>query len=725
MSSIEALVAGTNHDPFTVLGVHQVGEGEWQITTYQPDAESIEIHFPGRKQPVKMKRIHPAGVFRAKVKRRSKPIYHYQISSSSGHQWQSRDAYTFLPVLTEYDLHLFNEGNHFRIYEKLGAHLMEHEGVHGAHFAVWAPNARRVSLVGDFNYWDGRRHPMRVLGASGVWEIFIPDIKAGEKYKYEILGENNDLLLKADPYGQYMEKRPQTASIVHPSGTYQWQDESYMQRRRQTNPLLQATSIYEVHLGSWKRVPEEDNRFLTYRELADDLIPYVCDLGYTHIELMPVAEHPFDGSWGYQVVGYYAPTSRFGTPEDFAYFVDRCHQENIGVIIDWVPAHFPMDDHGLRRFDGTALYEHDDPRRGYHMDWKTLIFNYGRNEVRNFLIANALYWLEVFHIDGLRVDAVSSMLYLDYSREPGEWIPNQYGGRENIEAIQFIQKLNQVVHHYYPGVLTIAEESTSWPAVSRPVDSGGLGFNMKWNMGWMNDYLQYIEKDPIYRRYHHNELTFSRIYAYTENFILILSHDEVVHGKRALNAKMPGDDWQKFATTRLTLAYMAVHPGKQLTFMGMEFGQWHEWSEAQSLDWHLLQYTPHQQLQTMVRELNRLYRNEGALWQDDFSEAGFAWVNCTTADHSLLAFLRYGENREKPLLVIVNFTPTTHREYHFGVPRSGYWQEIFNTDAEHYGGSNQGNLGGVHSENISWDGYPHRLPLTVPPLAVLVLRCVD
>jgi 1,4-alpha-glucan branching enzyme len=719
---LQIIVRGKCHDPFRYLGIHSAADGSWEVVTVQPDASGVELHIEGRKTPIEMKKILPEGVFFARIRRKQKPRYYFEITGYHGDRWREEDAYRFGPVLTDFDLYLFNEGNHFRIFEKLGSHITDKDGIAGVHFAVWAPNAKRVSVVGDFNTWNGIRHQMRALGSSGVWEIFIPLLGEGEKYKFEILTQSEDILIKADPYGHYMERRPKTASIVYPIGRYQWKDEEYMQNRRNRNALDTPITIYEVHLGSWKRVPEENNRFFTYREMADDLVPYVKEMGYTFVEFLPVAEHPLDASWGYQVVGYYAPTSRFGTPDDFAYLVDRFHREGIGVIVDWVPAHFPMDDHGLKRFDGTALYEHEDPRKGYHMDWKTLIFNYGRNEVRNFLIANAIYWLEMFHVDGIRVDAVSSMLYLDYSRNPGEWIPNEYGGRENLEAIRFIQKMNQVLHHYYPGVLTIAEESTSWPSVSRPVDMGGLGFSMKWNMGWMNDFLRYMEKDPIYRKYHHDQLTFSRIYAYTENFILVFSHDEVVHGKRSLLSKMPGDDWQKFANNRLALAYMTGHPGKYLTFMGIEFGQWGEWSEERSIDWHLLAFEPHRKLRKFVQDLNHFYRNTPALWEKDFNEEGFLWVNCRNSEHSILSFIRVGNDADEMVLCVVNFTPVTHYKHPLGVPKPGFWEEVFNSDSEIYGGSNQGNLGGVYSAEGNWDGYPHHLEITVPPLAAVFFR---
>jgi 1,4-alpha-glucan branching enzyme len=719
---IKDVIEGRSHDPFAILGAHPDGKGFWTIRVFQPTAAKAECIVEGLKKPKVMKKVDSAGLFEVRFKKATKPAYDIAFEAIDGNRWVEKDAYAFLPVLSDFDLHLFNEGNHYRIYEKLGANVITHEGAEGVHFAVWAPNAVRVSVVGDFNYWDGRRHQMRALGASGVWEIFVPGISYGQKYKYELLTKDSEILLKSDPFGHYMEMRPKTASIVYEIGKYEWQDSDWMAARRSNSVHNKPMSIYEVHLASWKRVPEEGNRFLTYRELADQLIPYVREMGYTHIELMPLSEYPFDGSWGYQIVGYYAPTSRFGTPDDFAWFIDQCHLAGIGVIMDWVPAHFPMDGHGLRRFDGTALFEHEDPRKGYHMDWRTLIFNYGRHEVRNFLIGNALFWLEQFHIDGLRVDAVSSMLYLDYSRNPGEWVPNEYGGRENLDALHFVHKLNQVLYQYFPGIVMIAEESTSWPGVSRPVDSGGLGFGMKWNMGWMNDYLRYISRDPIYRKHHQNDLTFSRIYAYTENFVLVFSHDEVVHGKNSMLNKMPGDDWQKFANMRLSLAYMYAHPGKKLHFMGIEFGQWDEWQESKSLDWHLLDYPNHQQLQKLVATLNKVYREEPALWALDFMEAGFDWINCENADLSYLAFIRKSENPQESIVIVANFTPIIRNDLKIGVPQKGFWKEIFNSDAAEFGGSNQGNLGGLEAVAEPFDGQPNSMKITLPPLGVVYFK---
>jgi len=563
---------------------------------------------------------------------------------------------------------------------------------------------------------------MRVLGSSGIWELFIPNIGVGEVYKYEIKDQAGNIFLKADPYGFQHELRPKTASIVADIDRYKWNDQQWIEKRRQTEPLQQPISIYEVHLGSWKRAVEDGNRFLTYRELAELLVDYVKQMGYTHIELLPVAEHPLDASWGYQVTGYYAPTSRFGSPEDFQYFVDYCHQNNIGVIIDWVPAHFPRDAHGLAYFDGTHLYEHADPRKGEHPDWGTLIFNYGRNEVRNFLIANALFWFDKYHIDGIRVDAVASMLYLDYSRKEGEWIPNKYGGRENLEAIDFLKRTNELIFSYFPGALSIAEESTAWPGVSKPTYLGGLGFNFKWNMGWMHDFLTYFSKDPIHRKYHHNMITFALLYAFQENFMLVLSHDEVVHGKRSLLDKMPGDFWQKFANLRALYGFMFGHPGKKLLFMGSEFGQWSEWQFDQSLDWHLLEYEPHQKLQKLVEDLNRLYQSEPALYKIDFDPSGFEWIDFLDAENSIISFMRKTDRPEDTLIFVCNFTPVYRENYRVGVPFLAHYKEILNTDSFIYWGSNKGNLGGLHSDEIPWHSHPYSLNLKVPPLATVIFK---
>ncbi len=618
------------------------------------------------------------------------------------------------------DKHLFAEGTHERIYEKLGAHPTEMDGVRGVHFAVWAPNAREVYLIGDFNYWNSTQHPMQSLGESGIWTRFEPGLEPGALYKYRIVTQNGQTLDKADPYAFAAELRPQTASIVADLDTYTWGDADWMRNRRRHQSLDAPIAVYEVHLGSWQR--GEGNRYLTYAELAERLIPYVKEMGYTHIELLPITEHPYDGSWGYQTVGYYAPTRRFGSPQDFMAFVDACHQAGIGVIVDWVPAHFPKDPHGLGFFDGTHLYEHADPRKGEHTDWGTYIFNYGRHEVRSFLLSNAVFWLDKYHIDGLRVDAVASMLYLDYSRKEGEWIPNEYGGRENLEAIHFLKRFNEVVHGIFPDVLTFAEESTAWPQVSRPVYLGGLGFDLKWNMGWMHDTLEYMSKDPIHRRYHHNDLTFSLMYAFSEQFILPLSHDEVVHMKGSLLSKMSGDDWQKFANLRAYYGYMYGHPGKKLLFMGGEFGQWKEWDYNYSLDWHLLAYDPHRGLSRLVQDLNRLYRQESAMHEVDFEPAGFEWIDCTDSDQSVIAFLRHNRARTEHLVFVCNFTPVPRHNYRIGVPEAGFYAELLNTDAAEYWGSGMGNFGGRHSDPIPWHYQPHSLNLTLPPLATLILK---
>ncbi len=622
------------------------------------------------------------------------------------------------PILSDFDLHLHSEGNHHHIYDCLGAHPTEK----GVRFAVWAPNARRVSVVGNFNAWNGCQHPMQNRGSTGVWELFIPDLQPGTIYKYEIKTQNGDIFTKSDPYAFCMEHRPRTASVVYQPDDALWSDTDWLQTRQKRDPYTKPIAIYEVHLGSWRRNPDEDNRSLTYRELAHELVEYVLEMGYTHIELLPIMEHPLDESWGYQVTGYYAPTSRFGTPDDFKYLVNHCHTHGIGVILDWVPAHFPTDAHGLAQFDGSALYEHADPQQGTHPDWGTLIFNYGRNEVRNFLIANALFWIEKYHIDGLRVDAVASMLYLDYSRKEGEWIPNQYGGRENLDAIAFMYQLNTLIHEKFPGVLIIAEESTSWPGVSRPVYLGGLGFGFKWNMGWMNDTLSYISKEPIHRKYHHDNLTFGLVYAFHENFILVLSHDEVVHGKRALIDKMPGDRWQKFANLRAFYAFQYAHPGKKLLFMGGELGQWQEWNSQESVHWHLLSEPDHAGLKRFVRDLNTLYRGEPALYERDFDPEGFEWISLHDASNSVLSFLRRARSHDAPLIFACNFTPIPRENYRIGVPTPGTYRELINSDSKRYGGSNMGNLGTVQTEPIASHGHPQSLQITLPPLAAVMFK---
>lgn len=623
--------------------------------------------------------------------------------------------------ITDFDLHLFNEGTHHKVFEKLGAHLMTKDGIKGTHFAVWAPSAMSVSVICNYNYWNGTSHPMSPVGSSGVWTLFIPDIGPGEMYKYEIRTQSGDYLKKADPYAFYSEMRPGTASIVYDlDNGYEWNDAEWLQCRDCGNAFNKPVSIYEVHLGSWLRTDE--NNFISYREYADKLVSYVVDMGFTHIELLPVAEHPLDDSWGYQVTGYYSVTSRYGRPEDFMYLVDECHKHNIGVIMDWVPAHFPKDSHGLAQFDGTALYEHKDPRQGEHPDWGTLIFNYTRNEVRNFLISNAVFWFEKYHIDGIRVDAVASMLYLDYGRKAGEWIPNKYGSNENLGAVDFLKQLNSAVYQYFPGIMMIAEESTSWPMITKPPYTGGLGFTYKWNMGWMNDFLKYVAMDPVYRKFHHNYITFSIMYAMTENFILVLSHDEVVHGKRSMIGKMPGDYWQKFAGLRVAYGYMFSHPGKKLLFMGNEFGQFIEWNFKQGLDWHLLGYDMHRQLKDYVRDLNKLYTSERACFEIDFSYDGFEWLDCNDSDHSVISFLRKTNRPEDTLLFVCNFTPVVYNDYVIGVPYDAFYKEVLNSDSEVYGGSNIGNMGGVTAEHIAYQNKPYSIKIQVPPLAMVVFR---
>lgn len=628
-------------------------------------------------------------------------------------------------LLSAQDLHLFNEGTHYRIYDKLGAHLLSIDGVSGASFAVWAPNAREVHVMGDFNHWDRKAHSLQIQGDSGIWTGFIPGVHPGTLYKYSIISHyHQQKLEKTDPVGFYQEVPPRTASIVW-NLEYQWKDEDWLEKRRESDYLHSPVSIYEVHLGSWRKVIEEDRSSLTYRELAHQLVEYVKKMGFTHVELMPVMEHPFDGSWGYQVTGYFAPTSRYGTPQDFMYFVDYLHQNGIGVILDWVPSHFPTDGHGLGLFDGTHLYEHADPKQGFHPDWKSFIFNYGRNEVKSFLMSSALFWLDKYHIDGLRVDAVASMLYLDYSRKEGEWIPNEHGGRENINAIRFLQKLNEEVYRCYPGAQTTAEESTAWPMVSQPVYLGGLGFGFKWDMGWMHDTLQYMKKDPVYRKHHHHEITFRMLYAFHENFVLPLSHDEVVHGKGSLIGKMPGDDWQKFANLRLLYGYMFGQPGKKLLFMGGEFGQWKEWNHAESLDWNLLEYPLHSGLQKWVSDLNQIYRRESALYELDSDPSGFEWGDCQDWEQSILSFLRKSKDGKRLTAVVCNFTPVPRIGYRIGVPLSGMWKEVLNSDAECYGGSNLGNGGGVMAEELPAHGKPFSLTLILPPLGVLFFEKVS
>ena len=739
-SEIERIVRAESSDPFHFLGPHWLdrdGKRVLAIRAYHPAASEMAVEWlrnsPKRHSAIAAEKIHPGGVFEAIVQNNVSQLrdnqeieatsYRLYFRFPDGNSLDTFDPYAFPPLLTDYDLYLSGEGTHYQKYEKLGAHVREIAGVRGVHFGVWAPNALRVSVVGNFNFWDGRVHPMRLRGETGIWELFIPGLDEGTLYKFEIKSRAGFWGLKSDPYGFAAEKRPNNASVVVDIDKHQWNDSAWLTQRASRDWLHSPMSIYEVHLGSWRRRRDEGNRWLTYRELADELIPYVKRMGYTHIEMMPIMEHPLDKSWGYQTVGYFAVTSRFGTPEDFMYFVDRCHQEGIGVILDWTPAHFPRDAHGLAFFDGTHLYEHADPRKGAHPDWGTLVFNYGRNEVQNFLISNALFWIDKYHLDGLRVDAVASMLYLDYSRKAGEWIPNRFGGRENLEAIGFLKHLNEVLHTQHPGALTIAEESTSWPAVSRPVYLGGLGFDLKWNMGWMNDTLRFMEYDPIHRKYHHNELTFSMIYAFTENFVLPLSHDEVVHGKRSLLEKMPGDDWQKFANLRLLFGYMWAHPGKKLLFMGSELAKREEFWDEDSVDWRLEDSPPHRGIQQLMADLNRLHVEEPALHELDFEWAGFEWIEANDAANSVIAFQRRARNQDNAIIVVCNFTPVVRDEYRVGVPRPGYYREILNTDSGYYWGSGAGNGGGVNAEPIPWNGKPWSINLRLPPLAASYFKC--
>jgi 1,4-alpha-glucan branching enzyme len=718
---VRALAEGVHETPADVLGLRSE-DGAVICRAWQPHATRVDLidFHNGRTLP--MRRIHEAGLFEWSESPGRPFRYRFRMTDAQGNSWEGEDPYRFPFVLSSFDLHLFNEGTNFRAFEKMGAHPRVVEGVAGSQFAVWAPNALRVSVVGPFNRWDGRCHPMQKRGPGGVWELFVPGIGPGEIYKFEIKGPQGFLQQKSDPYGFAAELRPRSASVVWDPARYTWGDGEWMAARGSTEWHRRPVTVYEVHAGSWMHVREEGGRWLTYRELADRLVPYARDLGYTHIELLPVSEHPFDGSWGYQTIGYFAPTSRFGTPDDFRYFVDACHRAGLGVLVDWVPAHFPRDAHGLARFDGTHLYEHADPRQGEHRDWGTLIFNYGRHEVRAFLLSSAIWWAETFHIDGLRVDAVASMLYLDYSRKPGEWIPNKFGGRENLEAVDLLRRFNEIVHAECPGFLTFAEESTAWPMVSRPVYLGGLGFDFKWNMGWMHDILEYFSKEPVHRKYHHNSLTFSMIYAFTENFILPFSHDEVVHGKRSMLDRMPGDLWQKFANLRLLYGLMAAHPGKKLLFMGGEFGQWAEWNHHAGLDWALLDYDAHRGLQALVRDLNRAIAREPALHEVDFAWEGFEWIDIHDSEQSVLSFVRKAEDPADLLVCVLNFTPVPRHGYRIGVPLAGAYREVLNTDAACYGGSNVGNLGVVEAGAKPWNGRPQSLLLSLPPLGALFLK---
>ena len=717
------IVNGEHSDPHTVLGMHEMEEDGRKavvVRAFLPNAAGITvIDYANKRKKYPMERLHADGFFEVTIADREEWFrYQLEYTDADGNTWRSYDPYSFSPTLSEFDRHLFGAGTHYEIYEKMGGRLMTHEGARGAAFSVWAPNAKAVSVIGDFNNWDARRSPMRRLGESGIWELFLPAAAEGDKYKFHVTQCDGRVVDKTDPYGVYAEVRPNNASVLYPLKRYKWKDRRWMTARRKYDFRAAPMNIYEVHLGSWKRA--EGNRFLSYTELAEQLIPYVKEMGYTHIEMLPVEEHPFDGSWGYQVTGYYAPTSRYGSPDEFKQFVDACHQNGISVILDWVPAHFPKDDFALARFDGTALYEHQDPRLGEHIQWGTYIFNYGRKEVANFLLANALYWMDIFHIDGLRVDAVASLLRLDFCKEEGQWLPNVYGGSENLEAIEFLKHMNSVIAEREPGALMIAEDSTAWPGVTKKVDEGGLGFSLKWNMGWMNDFLSYIKLDPIYRKYHQNKLTFGMAYHYAENFVLVLSHDEVVHTKSSMIGKMPGDVWQSFANLRLSYGFMMGHPGKKLLFMGGEFAQYSEWSEARSLDWHLLQYADHQEMQAYVKELNHLYAEESAFWAEDFDPNGFQWIECDDAESSIVSFVR--RSQEKELVFLCNFTPVVHRGFSLGVPQEGVYHERLNSDAARFGGSDVINAVPLQSRAEPAGRCPFRVELDVPPLGMVILE---
>jgi len=729
LDAITRVIEGRHENPFEVLGPHEVEENGRRavaIRAFLPTSSQVWVVDPAHSQRAfPMRKIHAAGFFEAicplpngngTPKYLLRAVEQYEQKVITMH-----DPYRFPPLLTDFDRYLLNEGRHWQCYNRLGAQLRTVDGVDGVNFAVWAPNATGVSVIGDFNHWDGRRHPMRKHIPSGYWELFIPGLGEGTLYKYQIRYQDW-VFDKADPFGFAAEVPPRTASKVIDLSRYTWHDAQWMARRKEINWLEQPLSFYEVHLGSWKRPGDDPSRWLSYRDLAHQLAEYCHEVGYTHVELLPICEHPLSASWGYQTLGYYAATSRYGTPQDFMYFVDVLHQNGIGVILDWVPAHFPRDGHGLRRFDGTALYEHEDPRRGEHRDWGTMIFNYGRHEVRNYLIANALFWMDKYHVDGIRVDAVASMLYLDYSRHDGDWLPNEYGGRENLQAIAFLKELNEQVHAQFPGVLTIAEESTAWPGVSRPTYLGGLGFSLKWNMGWMNDTRRYMRHDPVHRRYHHDELTFSLIYAFHENFVLPLSHDEVVHGKGSLLDQMPGDLWQKFANLRLLYSYMWTHPGKKLLFMGSDFGQWNEWNYDESLQWHLMQWESHQGLLKCVADLNRLLRQEKALHELDFDWRGFEWIDCHNHDDSTLSYIRRAKDPNDFLVILCNFTPVPRYDYRVGVPELCWYEEIFNCDSQYYAGSNLGNAPGAMAEPCPSHGRPYSIHVTYPPLATVIFK---
>ena len=714
-ADMKKLAEARHHDPFSVLGRHTKGN-QAQVTVFLPNAKQVCIE--GISTP--LSRIAKTDFFTWQGPPTS-VTERYQLTTDygDGNLHTAHDPYCFPPQLQDFDLHLFGEGKHYHAYRFLGAREWTADDVTGVLFAVWAPGAARVSVIGDFNQWDGRRHPMRVRGSSGVWEIFVPGLSAGDRYKYEVRNRDSGAILeKSDPYGQQYEMRPRTASIIADSTAYDWNDDAWLKQREQADWLKSPFSVYEVHLGSWRR--SENGGFMSYHDLAKQLVDYVKQLGFTHIELMPVMEHPLDISWGYQTTGYFAPTSRFGSPHDFRYFVDYCHQHGIGVLLDWAPGHFPRDEFALATFDGSPLYEHEDPRLGAHPDWGTLIFNYGRNEVRNFLLSSAINWLAEFHIDGLRVDAVASMLYLDYSREPHDWVPNIHGGNENLEAIAFLKQLNQVTHGEHPGTVIIAEESTAWPSVTRPVEMSGLGFSMKWNMGWMHDTLVYMSKDPIHRQHHHGTLTFGMLYNYSENFMLPFSHDEVVHGKGSMVNKMPGDEQQRYANLRLLYAYMWTYPGKKLLFMGCEFGQGTEWDSESDLDWYVLDYDHHRGVQSLIADLNTLYTTSPVLHRLDFYSEGFEWIDSNDASQSVISYLR--KDGDEYVVVVLNFTPMVRHDYRIWVPQPGKYREVLNTDSSHYGGSDAGNTGEIHAEQKEWQGHPYSISLTLPPLSALIFK---
>lgn len=720
---IESIIDSRCDDVFSYLGRHKISEKQDLVRAFIPGVEVVALFsYDGMDKLVEMEKIHDDGLFEGRLPIGYEDRYLLQVRGELG-DVLIEDSYRFSSLIDEQDIYLYSEGTNEKSYDMLGAHLMTVDGVDGCRFAVWAPNAKRVSVIGEFNFWDGRRHAMRKLIPSGIWEIFIPGVDSGSQYKFELKDQNGNLLPhKADPYGYFAQKSPEQASVVVDQNDYEWQDGRWMEKRVYATQTTSPISIYEVHLGSWKRVPEQGFRYLSYKEMAADLIPYVKRMGFTHLQLMPISEYPFDGSWGYQPVGLYAPTSRYGNINDFKFFVDECHKHDLAVLLDWVPGHFPTDAHGLGRFDGTPLYEHADNRQGFHPDWNTYIYNYGRREVTNYLMSNALFWLDKYHIDGLRVDAVASMLYLDYSRNEGEWIANRFGGRENIDAIDFIKDTNERVFKHFPDVMMVAEESTAWPGVSKPTFCGGLGFSFKWNMGWMNDSLEYISKDPIHRTYHHHNMTFSLLYAFSENFILPLSHDEVVHGKGSMISKMPGDAWQKFATLRAYYAFKWTHPGKKLLFMGGEFAQGLEWDHDRSLSWDQLDIAEHAGVQRLIQDLNYQYVNSPALYDNDAEPEGFEWIEADDRHHSIFIFLRKSIHTTQQQLVVCNMTPVMHEEYRVGANREGRYREVLNTDSEIYGGSNKGNEGEVSSEAIPWHGRPHSILITVPPLAAVIFE---